>query len=177
MIIDFLKRITNIKTKENGNLILCENSKGQLTEVTKNGEIVWVYKNPTGSNNYVQFDVVTSANNSIFRGEKYATDFAGFTGKDLTPQAIIEDARSAAEKLSDQEREKSKKEAEEFLVKAKNDIERERDSAMDELRSNFGGLAVSAAEQIIQRSLDENTHKDIIDNVLENAFTDKTEES
>ena len=92
-------------------------------------------------------------------------------------QAIIEDARSAAEKLSDQEREKSKKEAEEFLVKAKNDIERERDSAMDELRSNFGGLAVSAAEQIIQRSLDENTHKDIIDNVLENAFTDKTEES
>ena len=92
-------------------------------------------------------------------------------------QTIIEEARSAAEKLSDQEREKSKKEAEEFLVKAKNDIERERDSAMDELRSNFGGLAVSAAEQIIQRSLDENTHKDIIDNVLENAFTDKTEES
>jgi len=92
-------------------------------------------------------------------------------------QAIIEDARSAAEKLSDQEREKSKKEAEEFLVKAKSDIERERDSAMDELRANFGGLAVSAAEQIIQRSLDENTHKDIIDNVLENAFTDKTEES
>ena len=92
-------------------------------------------------------------------------------------QSIIEDARSAAEKLSDQEREKSKKEAEEFLVKAKNDIERERNSAMDELRSNFGGLAVSAAEQIIQRSLDENTHKDIIDNVLENAFTDKTEES
>ena len=92
-------------------------------------------------------------------------------------QSIIEDARSAAEKLSDQEREKSKKEAEEFLVKAKNDIERERDSAMDELRSNFGGLAVSAAEQIIQRSLDETTHKDIIHNVLENAFTDKTEES
>tara|TARA_B100000676_G_scaffold306163_1_gene361847 strand:- start:606 stop:1112 length:507 start_codon:yes stop_codon:yes gene_type:complete len=92
-------------------------------------------------------------------------------------QSIIEDARSAAEKLSDQEREKSKKEAEEFLVKAKSDIERERDSAMDELRANFGGLAVSAAEQIIQRSLDENTHKDIIDNVLENAFTDKTEES
>ena len=92
-------------------------------------------------------------------------------------QAIIEDARSAAEKLSDQEREKSKKDAEEFLVKAKSDIERERDSAMDELRANFGGLAVSAAEQIIQRSLDENTHKDIIDNVLENAFTDKTEES
>ncbi len=92
-------------------------------------------------------------------------------------QAIIEDARSAAEKLSEQEREKSKKEAEEFLVKAKSDIERERDSAMDELRANFGGLAVSAAEQIIQRSLDENTHKDIIDNVLENAFTDKTEES
>ena len=92
-------------------------------------------------------------------------------------QAIIEDARSAAEKLSDQEREKSKKEAEEFLVKAKSDIERERDSAMDELRANFGGLAVSAAEQIIQRSLDENTHKDIIDNVLENAYTDKTEES
>ena len=92
-------------------------------------------------------------------------------------QAIIEDARSAAEKLSDQEREKSKKEAEEFLVKAKNDIESERNYAIDELRSNCGGLPVSAAEQIIQRSLDENTHKDIIDNVLENAFTDKTEES
>jgi len=38
-------------------------------------------------------------------------------------------------------------------------------------------LAVSAAEQIIQRSLDEDSHKDIIDNVLESAFTDQTEES
>jgi F-type H+-transporting ATPase subunit b len=92
-------------------------------------------------------------------------------------QTIIEEARSAAEKLSDQEREKTKKEAEEFLTKAKNDIERERNAAMDELRSNFGGLAVSAAEQIIQRSLDEDSHKDIIDNVLESAFTDQTEES
>jgi len=80
-----------VQSLENGNMILCENSKGQLTEVAKNGEIVWVYKNPTGSNNYVQSDIILNGNNSIFRGEKYATDFVGFTGKDLTPQLIIED--------------------------------------------------------------------------------------
>mgnify|MGYP001951331995 CR=1 FL=1 len=79
---------------KNGNLILCETSKGQVTEVTKSGDIVWVYKSPSGSQIYNQNDAVVNADNGIFRGEKYLPTYAGFTGIDLTPSTIIENENS-----------------------------------------------------------------------------------
>ena len=75
----------------NGNMILCETSKGQASEIAKSGDVLWVYKNPTGldGNVYPQFE--TNINdNKLFRAEKYPKGYAAFLGKDLTPQGIIE---------------------------------------------------------------------------------------
>ena len=36
----------------------------------------------------------------------------------------------------------------------------------EQVRAEFAGLAVTAAERIIHRSLDESTHRDLIDEVL-----------
>lgn len=80
----------------NGNLLFCENSKGQFTEVTKTGQVLWTYTNPTGVDGAVfnQLDVIANSENSLFRSEKYPSDYIGFTGKDLTPQDILENENS-----------------------------------------------------------------------------------
>jgi len=82
-------------------------------------------------------------------------------------QALISQARDLATKFKEEEREKAAGEAEAFLSKARGDIERERDNAMEDLRGQFAGLAISAAEKVIERSLDEKAHREIIERVLD----------
>ena len=43
------------------------------------------------------------------------------------------------------------------------------DNTVEELRESFGALAVTAAERIIRRSLDESAHREIINEVLEES--------
>jgi F-type H+-transporting ATPase subunit b len=82
-------------------------------------------------------------------------------------QALISQARDLATKFKEEEREKAAGEAEAFLFKARGDIERERDNAMEELRGQFADLAITAAEKVIERSLDEKAHLEIIERVLD----------
>jgi len=86
----------------NGNFIICETSHGQISEISKTGTPLWTYKNPTevDANIFNQFDVVTSAN-SLFRGEKYPSNYIGFVGKDLTSQGIIENQNSVSQACID----------------------------------------------------------------------------
>lgn len=81
-------------------------------------------------------------------------------------QAVIEQARQAAQRVRDEEREKTRQEADSFISKAQAEIQRERDIAVDELRRQFGGLAISAAERVVRRSLDKDSHKDLIEQTL-----------
>jgi len=81
----------------NGNFVICETSKGQITEINKNGDHLWTYKNPTGTVIYNQYDVITGLDNSLFRGEKYPINYPGFAGQDLTPIGIIEDVNLLSE--------------------------------------------------------------------------------
>ncbi|OBX26046.1 putative secreted protein (Por secretion system target) [Gelidibacter algens] len=81
----------------NGNFIICETSLGQVSEITKTGEHLWTYKNPSGKNTFNQFDAVSPNSNSIFRAEKYPSYYIGFSGKDLTPKGIIENENSLSD--------------------------------------------------------------------------------
>ncbi len=62
---------------------------------------------------------------------------------------------------------RARQEAEAFVARARSDIQRERDAAIDEVRAEFGDLALTAAERVIRRSLDRPAHQDLIDQVLE----------
>ncbi|HHB52156.1 MAG TPA: T9SS type A sorting domain-containing protein, partial [Saprospiraceae bacterium] len=85
----------------NGNFVICERSKGQISEINKNGQHLWSYKNPTGTVVYNQFDEIINLDNALFRGEKYPSNYPGFLGKDLTPIGLIEDQNSLSESCTD----------------------------------------------------------------------------
>ena len=82
-------------------------------------------------------------------------------------QHLLAQAREMAERYREEEKEKSRQEAEAFIARARVEIQRERDQAIDDVRSHFAELAILAAERVIERSLDQGAHKEIIERVLE----------
>ena len=82
-------------------------------------------------------------------------------------QRLLDQTRDAAERFRGDEMDRARQEAEAFVQRARSDIQRERDAAIEEVRSNFGDLAITAAERVIRRSLDRQAHEDLIAQVLE----------
>ena len=86
-------------------------------------------------------------------------------------QQMIAQARDVAVRFRDEEMAKAKDEIAAERAKAEADIQRERDAAIEGLRQEFAGLAISAAERVVERSLNESDHRAIIDRVLEESGT------
>ena len=86
-------------------------------------------------------------------------------------QRIIDLSREAADRFRTEEMDKARQEAEAFVERAKADIARERDSALQEVRASFGDLAITAAERVIRSSLDRAAHESLITQVLEEGFS------
>ena len=82
-------------------------------------------------------------------------------------QRIMDQTREAADRFRTEEMDKARQEAEAFVERARADIQRERDSALEEVRVSFGDLAITAAERVIRRSLDRQAHEELITQVLE----------
>ena len=82
-------------------------------------------------------------------------------------QRIMDQTREAAERFRTEEMEKARQEAEAFVERARSDIQRERDTALQEVRASFGDLAITAAERVIRSSLDRTAHESLIAQVLE----------
>ena len=64
-------------------------------------------------------------------------------------------------------------EAEALVSRARGEIQRERDEAISEVRRAFADLTIQAAEKVIDRSLDKQAHREIIEKVLEESTTFK----
>ena len=84
-------------------------------------------------------------------------------------QRLLDQAREAAERHREEEAARARQQAEAFVARAREDIQRERDAAIAEVRSNFGDLAITAAERIIRRSVDRQAHQELITQVLEES--------
>ena len=84
-------------------------------------------------------------------------------------QTLITRAREMAERYREEEMTRARNEIRAERDRAQADIQRERDSAVEELRREFTGLAISAAERVIQRSLDTEAYRGIIEQVLEES--------
>ena len=81
-------------------------------------------------------------------------------------QQLVAQAREVADRFREEELGKAREEIEASRVRAESNIQRERDAAIEELRREFASLAMSAAERVIERSLDESAHRQLIDSVL-----------
>ena len=86
-------------------------------------------------------------------------------------QQLIASAREVAGRFREEETAKVRQEIEAERSRATANIQRERDTAIEQLRSEFADLAITAAERVVERSLDQQAHQDIIDHVLEESDT------
>ena len=81
-------------------------------------------------------------------------------------QQLIAQARDVADRFREEELAKAREEISAQRSRAEADIQRERDAAVEDIRREFAGLAVVAAERVVRRSLDDEGHEELIEQVL-----------
>ncbi len=90
-------------------------------------------------------------------------------------QERIARAVKAGEEVKQKAQEEAKSEAEVLLGRARTEIQRERDDAIGEVRREFADLTVLAAGKVIEKSLNKEEHRELIEKVLEESSTKKKE--
>jgi len=86
-------------------------------------------------------------------------------------QERVSRAVQMGEELKRKAEQDARQQAEVIISRARSEIQRERDDAIGELRREFADLTVMAAEKVIDRSLDKEAHRELIDKVLEESST------
>ena len=83
--------VSGSQRQPNGNTLICSGTWGRFFEVTDGGELVWLYVNPVIASGPMYYeDPIPGTQNWAFRVYRYAPDYPGFDGKDLTPGDPIE---------------------------------------------------------------------------------------
>ncbi|HUT67805.1 MAG TPA: F0F1 ATP synthase subunit B [Dehalococcoidales bacterium] len=99
---------------------------------------------------------------------KKQLEAAGREGQDRIARAV-----KAGEEVKQRAQEDAKKEGEALINRARAEIQRERDDAVSEVRREFADLTVLAAGKVIEKSLNKEEHRELIEKVLEESSTDK----
>ncbi len=81
-------------------------------------------------------------------------------------QDIVANAQQVASRIQDDAREQSERDREAGAERARQEIQLERDRAIADLRGEFAGITVNAAERVIRQSLDAEAHERIIEETL-----------
>ena len=82
-------------------------------------------------------------------------------------QRLLDQARELAERYREDEMSKARQEAKAFIGRTRQEIQQERDGAIEEVKSHFATLAIQAAERVIGQSLGAESHRELIAKVLE----------
>lgn len=84
-------------------------------------------------------------------------------------QGIIAQAMRTGEEVKQKAQQEAGQDADALITRARLEIQRERDEAVDELRREFVDLTIMAAGKVIDRSLDKEAHRRLIDKVLKES--------
>ena len=87
---------------------------------------------------------------------------------DAEAEDILKKASARAERRSDEIIENANRKAEETLKKADADIAQEKKKAMNDLKNEISEISVQIAETIVQREINEDDHRELIDSFIEN---------
>jgi F-type H+-transporting ATPase subunit b len=85
---------------------------------------------------------------------------------EASAQTLLRSAREDAEKLRGDEVTKTREQIQEMQEQARQEIEREKDSALEALRHQVADLAIDAAERILHENLDADKQKKIVNDFL-----------
>jgi F-type H+-transporting ATPase subunit b len=80
---------------------------------------------------------------------------------------IIEEARKSADQLRRDLQGKAEQEAQATVARAQEEIRAERDRVLQELSTQVGEIALELAGRVVGRSLDESTHRQLVDEYIE----------
>ncbi len=86
-------------------------------------------------------------------------------------QEIISRAVRTGEETRQEAQQQARQGAEALIDRARAEIQRERDEAIDELRKEFADLTILAAGKVIDRSLDKKAHRQLIEKILGESTT------
>ncbi len=92
----FSSEISGAHRLPNGNTLICAGVVGHLFEVTPAGEMVWQYVNPMVRGGILAQGELPGKDdrghlfNAVFKVHRYAADYPGLRGRDLTPKGVIE---------------------------------------------------------------------------------------
>src|SRR5690606_39955605 len=78
-------------------------------------------------------------------------------------QRVLREAREAADRARNEELEKTREQIRHMKEMAQVEIEREKQSALDELRDEVAELAIQAAEKILSENLDADRQRKLVD--------------
>ena len=81
---------------------------------------------------------------------------------------IVDEARTAAEAVRADIIARAEAEANEIKTKAREDVEAGKARAITELQTQVGDLTIALAEKVVERSLDDATNRQLIDNYINN---------
>lgn len=81
-------------------------------------------------------------------------------------QKVVAEAQGIAARIQAEAREASQRDREAALERSRAEIQQERDRAIAELRGEFANITVSAAERVINQSLDRPAHQRVIEEAL-----------
>ena len=110
-----------------------------------------------------------SAAERAHRDLELAKDKVSSQLKDAKVEAasIIDQANRRAAQIIHAAKERAREEGDRIKVSAQAEIEQESNRAREQLRAQVGALAVAGASRILGRAVDENAHRDIVDQLAQ----------
>jgi F-type H+-transporting ATPase subunit b len=93
-------------------------------------------------------------------------DAAAKEGQEAVARAV-----RTGEEVKKEAQQQAREEAEALISRARSEIQRERDEAIDDLREEFADITIKAAGKVIDRTLDKKAHREIIKKVLDESTT------
>jgi F-type H+-transporting ATPase subunit b len=84
-------------------------------------------------------------------------------------QAIIAQALQTGERLKEESRAEATKQAQVIIDRTRTELASERDKIVDGLRTEFVDIAISAAEKVINETLDKEKHRRLIEETLQQS--------
>ena len=82
---------------------------------------------------------------------------------------LVQQAQETAAQLRAQLEERARADADQIVTRAREEVQLERDQAIEQLRREFADLTITAAERVTRQSLDRAAHQRLIDEVLVNS--------